>query len=101
MTAANLMTRSLIDDEIIKLACFPILEPKKASREDYLLAKLMDVLGKTGANPLAVVTWPTGVKGCAVMHPGDRSASARETLIRMYRFAEAGNHGVVPGEDAR
>jgi len=100
MTAANLMTRSLTDDEIVELACFPILEPRKASREDYLLAKVMDALGKAGANPVALVIWPTGVKMGASIRPGDRTGAARDLLIASYRLAEAGHLGAVELKEA-
>ena len=94
MRAINRHDAPLSDDRIVDLACFPLLKRGEVPEEDYAFALAMDTLSRTGANPLAYVTWPTGVKIVLTIRAGDREP-ARELLIKTYRAAEAGHAGRI------
>ena len=93
--------RSLTDCEIVELACFPLMMRSEALQGDYAFALLMDAMSQAGANPLALVVWPTGVKIVMTIRPGERTGAARDLMIASYRAAEAGHRGSLATGGAR
>ena len=82
---ANPMT----DDQIVDLACFPLVDRDEASPEDVTFAVLVDELSSITRLPLAFVVWPTGAKAMLGIGLGDRFGEARQQLIECHRRWEA------------